>query len=241
MTKKRQSSKGFAYRLTVLDPVAQRVIDTLITTANAQKAQLLKRYLPQLPALLMGRSINFKEKMSFYDDKLLPIDREQGELLYMLLRSRGVQCAVEFGTSFGVSSIYLAAAIRDSQTGGRLIGTEMVTAKVVSARANIAAAGLSAYAEVREGDARLTLLNLACEVDFLLLDGWPTLAMDILRLVEPKLSNNAIVVLDNVGHFRGNLRSLTNYLKEDRRYIVSELPLHGGMIIAIFKKLCSQL
>src|SRR3989454_8426906 len=48
----------------------------------------------------------------------LPVRREIGHLLYMLVRMLGATKVVEFGTSFGASLIYLAAAIRDHGTGG---------------------------------------------------------------------------------------------------------------------------
>jgi predicted O-methyltransferase YrrM len=113
---------------------------------------LIRHYLPKLPGMLMGRPIDTTGDMSFYDDKLLSIEPAQGELLYILARSKGVRCAVEFGTSFGVSTIYLAAAIRDAGSGGRVVGTELAPAKVAAARSNIAATGLAARVEILEGE-----------------------------------------------------------------------------------------
>jgi predicted O-methyltransferase YrrM len=66
---------------------------------------------------------------------------------------------VEFTTSVGMSTLYFAAAMRDNG-GGCVIGSELVPAKVATAKRNLSEAGLAAYAEIREGDARQMLRDL---------------------------------------------------------------------------------
>jgi predicted O-methyltransferase YrrM len=44
----------------------------------------------------------------------LAVSRETGALLYMLARSCNARTIVEFGTSFGISTLHLAAALRDN-------------------------------------------------------------------------------------------------------------------------------
>ncbi|MCQ4380070.1 class I SAM-dependent methyltransferase, partial [Clostridioides difficile] len=73
-----------------------------------------------------------------------------------LARSGGARSIVEFGTSFGISTLHLAAALRDNG-GGRLVTSEFEPSKGVRARANLAAAGLADLVEIREGDALRTL------------------------------------------------------------------------------------
>src|SRR4029077_396085 len=96
-----------------------------------------------------------------------------GRLLYLTARGIDARHAVEFGTSFGISSIYLAAAMRDN--GGRFFGSDIEAIKVAGARHNLDEAGLSEYSEVREGDALQTLRDLAAPVDLVFLDGWKDL------------------------------------------------------------------
>jgi hypothetical protein len=86
----------------------------------------------------------------------LAVSRETGALLYMLARSCGARTIVEFGTSFGISTLYLAAALRDNG-GGVLITTEFEPSKVARARGNLTAGGLIDLVEIREGDALQTL------------------------------------------------------------------------------------
>ncbi len=85
------------------------------------------------------------------------------------------------------------------------------------------------------GDARTTLSGLTGPVDFLLLDGWPALAMEILRIVEPRLAGSAIVVVDNVGQFPVDLRAVIEHLTGDPRYRSSRLPPRGGALVAEYR------
>src|SRR5258708_5154033 len=71
----------------------------------------------------------------------IQISSDAGETIYNTARAIDARRIVEFGTSFGVSTIYLAAAVRDNG-GGKVIGTELEPTKVAVARQNIAAAGL---------------------------------------------------------------------------------------------------
>jgi len=130
-------------------------------------------------------------------DVPLAVSRETGTLLYMLARANRAMSIVEFGTSFGLSTLCLASALRDNG-GGRLITSEFESSKVARAKANLAAGDLTDLVEFREGDALETLArDLPETVDLLLLDGHKALYPDILDRVEPRLRPGAIVVADN--------------------------------------------
>jgi predicted O-methyltransferase YrrM len=104
---------------------------------------------------------------------------------------------VEFGTSFGVSTLHLAAALRDNG-GGQLISTEFEPAKVAQANANLAEAGLADLVEIRSGDALETLgQGLPERIDLVLLDGAKGLYLKILSLLESRLRPGALIVADN--------------------------------------------
>lgn len=130
----------------------------------------------------------------------LPVSRETGRLLYLLARAIGARSIVEFGTSFGLSTLHLAAALRDNG-GGRLITSEFEPSKVAQARANLAAGGLADMVEFREGDALETLASgLPETIDLVLLDGAKGLYADILALVESRLRPGAVIVADNADY-----------------------------------------
>jgi predicted O-methyltransferase YrrM len=130
----------------------------------------------------------------------LPVSRETGRLLYMLARGCQARSIVEFGTSFGISTLHLAAALRDNG-GGKVITTEFEPSKVARARNNLTAGGLVDLVEIRVGDALQTLsVDLPETIDLLLLDGAKGLYPDILSLVESRLRVGAFIVGDNADY-----------------------------------------
>lgn len=130
-------------------------------------------------------------------DLWLPVSRETGALLYMLARSARAKSIIEFGTSFGISTLHLAAALRDNG-GGHLITSEFEPSKVARAREHLTRAGLIDLVEIREGDALKTLsTDLPETIDLLLLDGAKALYLDILELVESRLRPGALIIADN--------------------------------------------
>lgn len=130
----------------------------------------------------------------------LAVSRETGALLYMLARSCNARTIVEFGTSFGISTLHLAAALRDNG-GGKLITSEFEPSKVARARDHLTTGGLIDLVEIREGDAMQTLRDdLPDTIDLLLLDGAKALYPDILNLVESRLKPGALVIADNADY-----------------------------------------
>ena len=130
----------------------------------------------------------------------LAVSRETGALLYMLARSCNARTIVEFGTSFGISTLHLAAALRDNG-GGKLITSEFEPSKVARARDHLTTGGLIDLVEIREGDAMQTLRDdLPDTIDLLLLDGAKALYPDILNLVESRLKPGAFVIADNADY-----------------------------------------
>ena len=149
---------------------------------------------------LMRSKTDYLDYYTRMKDLPLPVSRETGVLLYMLARSTRARTIVEFGTSFGISTLYLAAALRDN-SGGQLITTEFEPSKIARARENLAAGGLADLVEIRAGDALQTLrTGLPDTVDLLLLDGAKALYPEILRLLESRLRPGALVVADNADY-----------------------------------------
>jgi predicted O-methyltransferase YrrM len=145
----------------------------------------------------------------------LAVSPQTGRLLYFLARTGKARSVVEFGTSFGVSLIHLAAAVRDNG-GGTVLGTEYESNKVQGARASAADAGLGDVVDIREGDALQTLaVDVPSPVDLLFLDGAKALYLDILQLLEPQLAPGALVIADNATRspsFLAYIRNSDQYL-----------------------------
>lgn len=183
------------------DPQVAAVLRRLHSAAAKDKWRVAKALPRAIPGLLRGLSINEAVRPHF-DGAMLAISPEQGRFLYLLARATGACNVVEFGTSFGISTIYLAAAVRDNGGNGKVIGTEMREVKRERAVANLKEAGLSAFAEVRLGDALKTLRVLDKPVDLVLLDGWKDLYIPVLELLRERLRPGAVVVADNIFTFK---------------------------------------
>ena len=126
------------------------------------------RFLGLAPRILTGvlaRRDFWNEVMtpSSMKECYIPVSREQGELLYLTARAIEARHVVEFGTSFGISTVYLAAGVRDNG-GGLVIGSEIEPSKQRQAEANLAEADLKEFAEVRLGDALETLRDLPAPI-----------------------------------------------------------------------------
>jgi predicted O-methyltransferase YrrM len=142
----------------------------------------------------------------------IPVSPEQGRLLYLQARAIDARNVVEYGTSFGISTIYLAAAVKDNG-GGKVVGTEIEPSKHARAVANLKQAGLDAIADVRLGDAIETLREVPEPLDLILLDGWKDLYLPVLKLLAPRLRRGAVVLADNIFTFKKGLRPYVEYVQ----------------------------
>jgi predicted O-methyltransferase YrrM len=175
------------------EPVAS-VLRDLHALAAVEDARARER-IREREATLGARVTNAERYALYGAAPPLAVSAAVGELLYALTCVRRPASAVEFGASHGVSTIYLAAALRDVASGF-LVSTELLAEKAAAARANLAAAGLGDLVEVRAGDALETLRDLGGPVDLLFLDGRNDLYLEVLRLLEPVLAPDALVLAD---------------------------------------------
>ena len=185
---------------TLTTPPVAALLERLFAEAEAASAALAPAFAGMSAAeraALLSSKTEYRALYGRMKDVPLAVSPETGRLLYMLARAAGARQIVEFGTSFGISTLHLAAALRDNG-GGRLIGSEFEPSKVARARANIAAAGLSELVEIREGDALQTLArDLPAEIDLVLLDGAKGLYPEVLALLQDRLRPGALIVADN--------------------------------------------
>ena len=186
---------------TLSNPVVSSLLERLFAEADETEAAFRAERAKLPPADRDTRRGNASDYKTFYmthaKNVHLAVSRETATLLYMLGRSMNARSIVEFGTSFGISTLHLAAALKDNG-GGRVIGSEFEPSKVARARANMAAAGLADLVDIREGDALETLSrDLPSAIDLVLLDGAKTLYPRVLSLLAPRLRSGAMIVADN--------------------------------------------
>jgi predicted O-methyltransferase YrrM len=209
------------------DPKVKSVLDRLHDAAAGDTFRMLGR-LPTFIGALMNRNLPAVEMSRRFKDVYIPLSRPQGKLLYLVARSIDARRIVEFGTSFGISTLYAAAAARDNGTG-RVIGSELEPGKRAKAVEHLNEAGLGGVAEVRLGDALQTLRDLPPPVDLVLLDGWKDLYLPMLELLAPKLRPGAVVLADNVRTFKRALAPYLDYVQSGRNGFQSvTLPFPSG-------------
>jgi len=179
-----------------LAPLLERLFEEA-DAASAETDSALADLSDEEQARLMRSTTGYRDLYGRLKNVPLAVSRETGRLLYMPARSSGARTIVEFGASFGISTLHLAAALRDNG-GGALITSEFEPSKAARARDNLTAGGLIDLVEIREGDALETLsVDLPKTIDLLLLDGAKPLYPAILSLVESRLRPGAFIVADN--------------------------------------------
>lgn len=161
-----------------------------LTSKTSSREEMIGR-------IIAAENSDLKGLYRGFAGNFLSVDPQFGRFLYMSARACKAKRIIEFGSSMGVSTIYMAAALHD-MGGGRLIGTELEPDKIDRARANVAVAGLGDLVELRLGDARETLgRDLGGDIDMVMLDGAFTLYLPVLKLLEPQLAPGALIVGEN--------------------------------------------
>ena len=218
-------------------------IDNLLARLYAQSAaqgELLEAY---FTARVAEGSLDWNQfdarTNEFLKDKLIALDRSKAEFCYHVCRALQARRVVEAGTSFGVSTIFLAAAVRDNLRHGAhpaessdpiVIATENERDKARIARAHFAEAGLADLVDMREGDLRDTLKDVDGPIDFMLIDIWTPLARPALELIASRLREGAVVICDNTAQFREAYREYFEFIDDRRNGLrTMTLPFEGGL------------
>jgi predicted O-methyltransferase YrrM len=164
----------------------------------------------------------------------VPVSRSQGHMLYLIARSIDARRIVEFGTSFGISTLYLASAVKDNG-GGVVVGSELEPSKHAKALEHLREAELDAFTDVRLGDALKTLADVEAPVDMVLLDGWKDTYLPVLKVLQPKLRPRAVVLADNIFTFKRALRPYVNYVQSGTNgFVSSTLDIADGFELSVF-------
>ncbi|GFF24700.1 hypothetical protein IFM46972_01144 [Aspergillus udagawae] len=182
---------------------------------------------------------------SLMRDKFIALEQDKCHFIYQLARTLNATTIVEAGTSFGVSTIYLALAVTDNLSAnaaargkGTVIATEYEPAKAEQARKHWAECGesISSVIDLREGDLRETLkTNLPDQVDMLLLDIWTPMALPTLKLVQPKLRYGAVVLADNTVSSAQGYKDLLDYVRAPGSgFSTVTLPYKGGLEMSVY-------
>ncbi len=211
-------------------PAIRAVLDRLYAEAERNDGEVLPRV--RAEAERLGGRYDDRKVAKLLDDAFIPVCPEVGRLLYLLVRLRRPTVAVEFGASFGLSAIHIAAALRDNGAG-RLITTELNAAKAGRATEHFRQAGLADLIELRHGDAFETLAAVR-GIDFLLLDGWKSLYLPMLQRLEPALSAGCLIAADDINLMHELLGPYLAYVRDPANgYTSCEVPIDDGLEVSL--------
>ncbi|MEM7375329.1 MAG: class I SAM-dependent methyltransferase [Bacteroidota bacterium] len=200
----------------ITDPQIQQTLNRMHKEASSQGLTLMKG---------LSKGIFRKLQPEDMKDAYIAISQQQGEFLYDLLIQRAAKHIVEFGTSFGISTLYLGAAAKE--TGGHVITSELLAGKCRVAEDNFQEAGLQDWIELREGDALETLKDVKDGIDFLLLDGWNDLYLPLVQILAPKFKKGTLIYTDNAS-FPSAKPLLHYFASHPERYISRRLQDEKG-------------
>ena len=211
------------------DPKLQALVDGLHARSVAQEAETGRYFSERAKKGELSWDGLDDAANRFMADKLVALEPAKAEFCHLLCRALRASRVVEVGTSYGVSTVYLADAVR-ANGGGTVIATEYEPGKAAKARETFAAAGLTEVIDLREGDLRETLKVIEGPVDFVLMDIWTEMALPALELIAPHLRQGAVVVADNTAQVRHAYRHFFAFVEDPKNQLKTmTLPFEGGL------------
>jgi predicted O-methyltransferase YrrM len=215
--------------MSLFDPKLQALIDRLQARSVAQEAESAAWFAERAKAGQLSWKRMDETTHRYLADKFVALEPIKAEFCHLMCRALGAQRIVECGTSFGVSTLYLADAVR-ANGGGVVIATEHEPAKAAAARAHFAEAGLEGFIDLREGDLRETLKVIEGPVDFVLMDIWTEMARPALELIHPHLLTGAVIVADNTTQVRSSYAAFFEFVNDPANGLSTmTLPFEGGL------------
>ncbi|WKT45635.1 hypothetical protein QSH57_010509 [Fusarium oxysporum f. sp. vasinfectum] len=181
-------------------------------------------------------------------DKFVALEQDKCLFMYLLARSINAKNIVEAGTSFGVSTMYLALAVgqnvnamraRDDKVAGRVIATEWESSKAERARKHWSEAGeeVEPWIELREGDLRETLSEegMPEEIDMMLLDTWIPMALPALEIIKPRLKRGAMILADNTKMAKALYKEFLDYIHDPKNgFKTTTTAYSGGLEMIVY-------
>jgi predicted O-methyltransferase YrrM len=222
----------------IFDSSTSALLERLYDQDTSQSAVLGQYFSKRVAEGSLDWNVLDEDAHRFLADKMVALERDKAEFCYRLCRALRARRVVEAGTSYGVSTLYLAAAVRANLTEdgghGAVIGTEYEAAKANAAQRHFEASGFSDLIDLRVGDLRETLRSIEGRVDFMLIDIWTPMARPALELVAPHLRRGAIVIADNTMQFRAAYSDYFAFLSAPaNRLSTMTLPFKGGLELSV--------
>ncbi len=235
------------------DPKLEALLDALHAQSEGQGGAIDSYFARRIKEGTLSWDGMDAETTTFFRDKMVALEKDKAEFCYALCRALGARRVVECGTSYGVSTLYLAAAVRDNLASrseavgdkraasssealgkSKVIATEWEAGKAAIARRNFAAAGLGQFIDLREGDLKDTLKNIEGPIDFVLLDIWSEAVMPAMSNIAPHLRQGAVIIADNTQSARRGYEAYFTFIADPKnRLRTLTLPFTGGLEMTV--------
>ncbi len=159
---------------------------------------------------------------------------ENGQFLYILIQSIQAQNVLEIGTSNGYSTIWLAAALKE--TGGRLITIEFDPVRAKEAQSNLNEVELDDLVEIHVGNALDEIPKCDTTFDLAFLDAEKGEYLRYLELVLPNLRIGGLVVADDTVTMRDEMLDYVDFVFNTPILNSVDIPLDDGIILSYRQK-----
>jgi predicted O-methyltransferase YrrM len=164
-------------------------------------------------------------------DDAAAIPRETGQFLHAVVLGCKPKRAVEIGTSYGYSGVWIGSAL--AMSGGRLTTIDRLPHKSDAARENYTAAGLGDVIELRTGSADEVLAKLDGPIDFVFNDADKENCRTYIELLAPKLSPHAVIVTDNTTSHAEQLGSFVEWLRGRGEFFSTHVSVGSGLEMTV--------
>ena len=209
----------------------------------------------------MGNSLDLREKyrlkLTKYDNNFLSdfdknsreqrqykdlqpsVDPQSGHLLSFLVRLIGAKRVLEFGTSIGYSSIWLASALKES--GGKLITVDNHPRTSIEAKQNFSSSGLDSFINFKNEDAQSVIEYVKPPFDLIFMDCGKSLYPKFLDKFHFLLRKGGVLAVDDtlfpveVGVRENLVKYVEEFnlmLKNDSRFYCVTLDIGHGLTLA---------
>ena len=155
---------------------------------------------------------------------------ENGQFLSILIHSIHAQNVLEIGTSNGYSTIWIAAALKE--TGGRLITLEFDPERATEAKAHLQEVGLDSIVDVRLGNALDEIPKCNATFDLVFLDAEKNEYRRYLELVLPNIRPGGLIVADDTITMRDEMPDYVEFVFNTPLLNSVDIPLDDGIILS---------
>ena len=160
--------------------------------------------------------------------RLWNVGENTARLLYFMIELKNPVNVLELGTSNGFSTFHLALSQK----------AKIYTIDVEDARQSLARQNLSEFSNITFVSERIEdyLPKIDYKIDMLFIDANKTNYLKYLQFLEQHLTDNALVVADNIDSHADTIKPYAEYIIKSDKYITIHLSLDDGLLLSIYKK-----